>query len=318
MTRGPVLLALALAALEGACASRNEAGRASPTAAFAPARQVAPDAPSRTDVTVEVRAPQRARYDASVLAATKPTLGIVVTNRSTVPLDVSDLRVYLEAVREGTSFRCGREVAAGPGEREPSVLAPGASWVFDRMLDCALPLVGAYAVRVSVAFGRGAFRVAREARAFTLTVAALPNVAPRELDGVPGLWASLGSSTTLIGSTGGGHGRILLGLVNASPGPIEPPPMQLVLRVFKVGTSIPCEDAPLSLGTPPVLGSGQTYYEPLEVSCLGLSVPGTYDVVAQLVIPGGAEGDREIPIGRLRVEVVTDPSLPNPMRWRSR
>ncbi len=63
------------------------------------------------------------------------------------------------------------------------------------------------------------------------------------------------------------------------------------------------------LGRPTGLGPGDTYSEPGEVSCLGLSVPGTYDVAAKLVVPRGSEGDREIPLGKLRVDVVTDPTI---------
>jgi hypothetical protein len=45
------------------------------------------------------------------------------------------------------------------------------------------------------------------------------------------------------------------------------------------------------------------------VSCLGLAVPGTYDVAARLIVPRGSEGDREIALGRLRIDVLNDPTL---------
>ena len=85
--------------------------------------------------------------------------------------------------------------------------------------------------------------------------------------------------------------------------------MRVAIRVYRVGNPIPCEDQPLVLGTPAVLGPGDAYYEPIDVSCLGLAVPGTYDVAARLVVPRGSEGDREIALGRLRVDVITDPAL---------
>lgn len=309
-----------LAVLVASCAScmpASSAGRASPIAAVAPASTAAPasvpaSVPSAAldvDVAIEVRAPLRARYDPSVVGAAKPSLGVVVTNHSAQPLDVSDLRVHLEATREGVAFRCAKEVGAPFGEREPTTLAPGASSVFDRALDCALPLVGAYSVRVAVSFGKGPFRPPREVRAFRLTVTALPNVEPREIDGLPGLWAAMGSSHSLAGGVGRGYGRTLLTIVNSTRKPIEVPRMRVALRVYRVGNPIPCEDQPLVLGTPPVLGPGDAYYEPIEVSCLGLAVPGTYDVAARLVLPRGQEGEREIALGRLRVYVVTDPTL---------
>lgn len=164
-------------------------------------------------------------------------------------------------------------------------------------------------MHVAVSFGKGAFRTPRDVRAFSLTVTALPDVEPREIDGLPGLWAAMGSSNTLTGSAGRGYGRTLLMIVNATRAPIEVPPMRLALRVNRVGNPIPCEDQPLVLRTPPVLGPGDTYYEPIEVSCLGLAVAGTYDVAARLVVPRGSEGDREIALGRLRVSVITNPTL---------
>lgn len=302
-----------------ACGPTASPGRASSTAAVATAPRAA--APPTTeareaDVAIEVRAPLHARYDSAVLAAAKPTLGIVVTNRTDHPIDVSDLRVHLSAARNGIDFHCNRVVGPALGEREASTLGPRSTTVFDRTLDCALPLVGSYAVRVGVSFGEGEWKTPHEVRAFGLTVTALPAVTPREISGQPGLWASMGSSTTLLGSPNGGHGRTLIAIVNATRAPVEPPRMHLALRVFKTGSSIPCEDQPVALAVPDVLGPGQTYYEPVEVSCLGLSVPGTYEVVARLIIRRGTEGDREIPIGRLRVEVVTDPSIPYPRPWR--
>ena len=64
-----------------------------------------------------------------------------------------------------------------------------------------------------------------------------------------------------------------------------------------------------------MLAPGGEYNELVEVSCLGLSVPGTYDVAARLVVPRGSEGDREIMLGRLRIEVLTDPTLFIPPTW---
>jgi hypothetical protein len=320
MKLGRIVAITTLGILVASCAATAQSGRASSTAAVSTRATVAPapapPAPRDAEVAVEVRAPVRARYDASVLGAEKPWLGVVVTNRSARPIDVSDLRVYLEAAREGIAFRCARVVGAKPGDREPTALAPGETFVFDRALDCALPLVGAYAVHVGVSFGNGEWSRPHEVRAFNLAVTALPSIAPREIEGRPGLWAAMGSSSKLLGGARGGHGRTVLAVVNATRAPIEPPHMRLALRVYKQGNPIPCEDEPLTLALPEVLGPGETYYEPIEISCLGLSVAGTYDVAARLIVPRGTEGDREISIGRLRVDVVTDPSLPNPRLWR--
>jgi hypothetical protein len=136
-------------------------------------------------------------------------------------------------------------------------------------------------------------------------------VAPRELDGAPGLWVAMGASGALFPGAPKSHGRTVIALVNATTMPIEVPRMHLVLRVYRVGNPIPCEDEPVLLGTPPVLGPGDTYYAPVVVSCLGLAVPGTYDIAARLVVPRGTEGAREVSLGRLRVEVIHHPSVLN-------
>jgi hypothetical protein len=276
----------------------------------------APAPVDAVDVHVEVRAPLRARYDPSVGGAQRPSLGIVVTNRSKQPVDVSNLRVHLGAVREGVAFRCAKEVGPQIGDREPSVLAPGESFVFDRDLDCALPLVGAYAVRVAVSFGRGQARSPRDVRAFTLTVAAPANVEPREIEGVPGVWASMGSSNKLTGGVGRGYGRTVLTIASSARKPIELPRMSLALRVYRAGNPIPCESEPVALAAPAVLGPGETHVEPIEVSCIGLGVPGSYDIAARLVVPRGSEGDREIALGNLHVDVVTDPTVLMPPVYR--
>ena len=311
-----LLASLCLAGLVASCGPASPAGSASSTAAVTPRSSAtpappptAPNATSQVGVAVQVRGPLRARYDPTLAGAAKPSLSVVVTNRSAEPLDVSDLRVHLEATRESVSFHCAKEVGAPLGEHEPSTIAPGTSYAFERALDCALPLVGAYSVRVAVSFGKGAFRTPRDVQAFTLTVTALPNVEPREIEGVPGLWAAMGSNSKLAGGVGRGSGRTLLTIVNATRKPIELPRMRLALRVYKVGNPIPCVDEPRDLALPAVLGPGDAYYDLVEVSCLGLAVPGTYDVAARLIVPRGSEGDREIALGRLRIDVLTDPTL---------
>jgi hypothetical protein len=306
----------ALACLLLSCASTQPGARTSPPAAVTTAPAAAPNRPVPLDVAVAVRAPLRARYVSSLLGAERPALDIIVTNRSAQPVDVANLRVHLEAVREHVSFRCAETVGPGLGVREPATLAPGAVFVFERDLDCALPLVGAYAVRIAVSFGTGDWRTSRDVSTSTLTVTALPNAAPREIDGIPGLWVSMGASTMLTGSAGRGHGRTVVAIVNGTPKAAELPTMRLVLRVYRAANPIPCEDEPIILGVPSVLGPAETYYEPIDISCIGLAVPGTYDIAASLVILRRSDIDRQISLGRLRVEVLTEPSVgARPWPW---
>jgi hypothetical protein len=87
--------------------------------------------------------------------------------------------------------------------------------------------------------------------------------------------------------------------------------MRLLLRVFREANPIPCEDEPMTLAPPQRLSPGRTHTEPLLVSCIGLSKPGNYDVQARLLFTHGGRAFEE-PIGRLRVEVSTDPSINHP------
>lgn len=269
-------------------------------------------AAAAVDVAAELRSPSRVRWTATTLGPAKPTLAIVIANRGAAPLDVSDLHVHLEAVREGVSFRCAKEVGPPSSVREPQILAPGTTFAFERALDCALPLVGSYAVRVAVSFGRADWAAPREVRAFTIRVFSTPEVAPRNVDPIPGLWGAIGAGAVLFGDSGQGSGRIVVALVNGGRVPLELPRFRLALQVFRVGAPIPCEDEPTDLGAPAVLGAGASYREALEVSCLGLGAPGKYDVVARLQIGGGTDG-RAVELGRLRVEITGDPARRLPL-----
>lgn len=259
--------------------------------------------PTAEDLSVELRSPKDAAWISSTLGPSKPTLGIVVTNRGRATADVSDLRVYLEAIREGVSFRCASSVGPSEDVREPSSLAPGDSFEFERALDCSLPLTGQYSVKVSVSFGHGEYRSPRPIRAFTLAVHGPEKLEPRPIASIPGLWGAIGSSRVLVGETGAGSGRIAVSIVNGSAAEVSLPPLRLALRVYRAGSPIPCVDEPIKLKTPAKLPPGSTHREPIEVSCLGLGVPGMYEVAARLQI---AKTGVETEIGRLRVEISND------------
>lgn len=302
--RGAIAIAVALAACTPSA----------PTAPpMAPTAVTIESAPATGEAAVEIRAPVRARYVPHLLGPSRPTLGVAVTNRGGGPLDVSNLQVRLEAAREGVAFRCAEKVGAPGGVREPAMLAPGQTFTFERDLDCALPLEGTYAVRVAVSFGTGPWAAPRDVRTFTLSVASIKTEAPRAVEGVEGLWAALGASGVVEGPAGA-HGRIAVAIVNGGRVPLELPPLRLALRVTKRGTPIPCEDEPTALRSPRVLGAGGVYREPIEVSCIGLGHPGTYDVEARLLQPG----DRETQLGTLRIVVDDAPERRDPEMWPPR
>ena len=241
MRTRPLALSLVSAALAiAACSPTPARAPVEPAKTALAVSAARPKAPSASDVTVRVdlRAPLHARFDPAVLAAAKSWLAIQVFNHGTTELDVSDFRAHLEATREGISFGCKKEIGPASGEREPSTLAPGASFVFERALDCALPLAGKYAVSVAVSFGRGAYRTPKSVRATTLTVTAPADIAPKAVEGYPGLYAAIGASARLDGGKDHGVGRMMLSLVSARKEPTHLPPLRLSLRVYRVGQSI--------------------------------------------------------------------------------
>ena len=311
-SRAAAALCSLLFALLAACGGRTAV--APPPPAHLERSEVG-DRTEAAEVAVELRAPKRVRWVPATLAPSKPMLAVVVKNRGEVPLDVSNLRVHLQAIREAVSFRCAEEVGADLGAREPEALAVGASFVFDRTLDCGLPLVGSYAIHVGISFGHGSWAVAREVRSFSLRVFATPAIEPRRVEPIPGLWGALGSTSVMQGGQPGRSGRLVVALVNGGGAPLELPRLRLVLRVFRVGTPIPCEDAPIELHAPAVLGGGESYHEPIEVSCLGLGVDGKYEVAGRLEM-GGPDDGWQVELGRLRVEIVDEPLLAPPRRTR--
>jgi hypothetical protein len=259
-----------------------------------------PPAPPR----VEIRVPKRARWIAASLASEKPTIAIRIYNPRDRALDVSALRAHLEVEREGVPFRCSESAGPDPRSREPATLAPKASFVFERTVDCALPLTGSYRVWVAVSFGGEAFRSPRAMKEFTIAVSSAEQVSPRRVDRDAALWAAVGASGLLSGETGLGSGRIAVSLVNGGPSRTVVPAFRLGLRVYRGLAPIPCEDEPVPLRAPAFLDPGEAHREPVTVSCLGLHAPGKYEVAARLL----RDGADDVEIGRLQVEISSDPS----------
>lgn len=259
------------------------------------------------EVEAALASPRRVLYSASTMHAPPPTVRVTITNPSSSALDVSDLRVRLEVVREGVTIPCGKPSEPEQRAREPLSLAPGASETYLRTVDCPLPLAGTYAARVFVAFGHdGPWSEGRAVRELAIQVAAPPDAQPRAIDAVPGLFAGIGAGCE-ASPTLDGKGRLYVSLVNARRERIAVPPLRLAVRVRKLGTLIPCEDEPAALPAPAMLEPGSARTLPVELSCLGLGVEGTYDVDARLVIDESARPS-EHPLGTLRIFVSTDPA----------
>jgi len=278
------------------------------------------------------------RYLPELLGAETPTIGVIVTNHSNATVDVSNLRVHIEALRDGTLFPCTRFSSTRPSRqqsarlhinnREPTTLAAKASFTFERELACALPMVGSYTIRVAVSFGKAEWSLPKPVHTFVLTVSALPHFAPHEVPGAPGLWAAFGAKSAEAAATPPDQirGRAMVSLVNTTSKPIEVPHLTIALRTYREESSIPCEDAPRLLKPPAWLGPGETYDEPIDVTCLGLSVPGAYKITARLIVrvqstrdlspgvsPAPPAVEREVALGHVHVDVIADPSRLAPL-----
>lgn len=285
-----------------------------PTRAQIPTALTAAETTDTAQVTAEVTRPTRVRYDPTLLAASRPAVRITVGNRGTSSIDVSNLRVRLDATRDGVPFQCADEVGPPARSRETQTLSAGTSAVFERTLDCALPLVGTYSVRVVVAFGRASpWTDGVTVRTLEVKVAASTNSAPQAVEGVPGLWAAVGAGGVVSATSNDAAGKLVVALVNGGLTTIDLPRLRLALRVYRAGSPIPCEDEPIRLSAPRSLAPGRTHVEVLAVSCLGLGKAGHYDIAARLLVPAsGSEG--EIALGRLHVEVSSDPGRVDPTR----
>lgn len=266
------------------------------------------DVARASDARVEVSfaGPTRVLYSSSSMRSPRPEMHVAITNPTTRPLDVSDLRVRLDVTRGSQRVRC--EEARGDEEarrREPAVLSPGASSVFIRSVDCPLALAGVYVVQVVVAFGEAEpFANGVVAKELAVSIGAPSEAQPRAVASVPGLHGAIGPGGRVPSSTG--TGRIVVALANTTDDAIVLPAMRVAVRVRRAGTDIPCEDEPTKIALPPRLEGGAVVTRPVDVSCLGLGVAGTYDVEARLLV-----GEEAFPIGSLRVDVSTDPSRRN-------
>lgn len=296
-------LAFALLLVVASCAAPP------PREPVAPASVSSATLDPSSSVSVYLEGASRVRYQPSTLSARRSPLRVIVINHMSVPLDVSSLKTHLSVTRDGVAFPCPAEdERAASQRREPTSIDPKQSATFERTVDCPLPMMGHYHIDVAVSFGReGHWATPRPIRTLSMRVSASPDVAPRALDAAPGLWGAIGAANLVAGSSSAAKGKIVLSIVNGSAQDVAVPRMRLGLQVFRGSGTIPCEDEPIPLNTPALLKPGQSHSEPLEVSCLGLSTPGRYEVRGRL-IPEGAAPEREQPIGRLSIEISADPT----------
>ncbi len=282
-----------------------------PVPAHAPSTHPATTLPSHPELAVQVSAPESARYHASSLGPAALFVTLAVTNVGTRPARVDGLRVAFQARREGVVFPCRPHIGGSTRVREPSELAPGGSFVYERDLDCSMPLVGRYDVRTFVRFAPGA-PPEQEAEgdlagAFTVEVRDGAR-APRAYPGREGVYAFMtGSSVTQPLSPEAwvrGDYHVVVALINGSPRVVPLGPARLAFLVFRRGSPLPCSGESERLALPESLGPGATHTAYAAVTCAP-SEEGDYELVGKLAL---GEGSPEpVEIGRVNLRVSRDP-----------
>lgn len=256
---------------------------------------------------VSVRMPDAARYTASILRAERPPIRVRVVNRGKTPLDVSSLRVRLTAERDGTAYRCADDAGPPRGAREPRELLPRDDHEFQRAVDCVLPLAGDYTVRVAVSFGDSAWKQGRDVHTSRLTVRSTAALAPRPIGDTP-LRAVVSASPMVASAQAKGSGRILVAVVNTGASAMPVPALRVRALVRRSGTGPACEGESIPVRVPAFLNAGESHREPIELSCIALAAPGNYAIEVRLVV----DGEDEVGLGTVRVDVTSDPSLVTP------
>lgn len=262
---------------------------------------------AKPEITAEPLGTTRLVWGAALLGAKPPDVRIVVRNRGNATLDVTDFHANLSATRAELALRCDEEAPIG---RDASRVEPGEAATFDRTFNCVLPLSGTYDASVTVTFGNGAAR--REERVekpIVLTVEAPDAQDPHRVEGVPGLWAAVGTGRVLATSSANDHAMLAVILVNGTSEEVKLPAMRISLRVERNGTRASCNESALPLHTPRMLEAGDTHMETVNATCVGLGTSGRYEISARLLA-----GERATELGRLAVDVTSDPQRIDPTR----
>ncbi|MFO0675789.1 MAG: hypothetical protein U0169_04605 [Polyangiaceae bacterium] len=279
----------------------------------APVRQATPS--TATGLRAELRGPKGATYDPKAMGPGGRTVSVRLTAEGAAPVTFGSVRFAYRATREGVSFPCREHEGGSFSAREPSSLAPGQSFVFERDLDCALPLVGTYDVEVDVLLGRrpegGPLSVLR-AGSFSFALTRGDRGAPTAVPAVPGLFA-LAAGTTM--SRPMSHERwmrsdhhVLVALVNGGRAPLELPRVRVSFQVFKVGSPVPCGGEAVPAEVPPTLAPGATFVLRAPISCAP-SQEGTYEIVGRLLL---GESEEPLEVGRVPLRVSSDALLFSP------
>ncbi len=315
MKSGRAAIALSLAAL-AACG--HERGSAAPPSAppAAPAAQPTPDVEGsevrdpRSALVFQLAGKSRVPYSTSTLGPAGYQVAIRVRNAGDRSVLVAKLFARTTVTREGVVFPCGQLAGAPTGVREPRELAPGASFVFRREVDCPMPLPGPYSLAVTAQLADGDRMPAGEIAVL------VEGKGPAAHPSVRGLYgAALGNNAEVARvlrekERAGSAYAVTIALVNASPTTLAVHDARVSFRVTKVGAALPCMDEPVKLPTPITISPGEVQYSRVPITCV-MHNPGEYDIASTLAV--GAD-PTEVPMGNVRLTVSNDPNLFAPPR----
>ncbi len=269
--------------------------------------------PSRPELYVAILGSTRAHYEPSALGLGGHPIEIRLTNVSPRSVDVGPLHAAFTATRDGVAFPCQEHVSRSVHPHEPSWLAPGQSFDFERNLDCTLPLPGAYDVRVFVRLGGGGESIESEAGQFRLDLEGGPR-APRPYPPIEGLFVAMTGASTPTSMTpeawAQGDYRVLIAVINGGRRAIAMGPARIAFATYRQGAKYPCAGEAEALDFGERLDPGNMHVASAPVACAPAQ-EGHYEIVGRFTLENGSE----LEVGRIALEVTRYPTRFTPDLW---
>jgi hypothetical protein len=265
---------------------------------------------SSPGVYATIRAPEQAPYDPTTLHAEPPPIVVRLTNTASQPAAIGSLRISYSAVRSGVSYPCPEGQDLTTRVHEPSSLAPGQSFDFERDLGCTLPLPGSYAIGVRARLGDG--EGAQPIGSFSLFVDK-GRLSPRPFASKPGLFVMMtgGNATQPWSPEDWARGayRVIVAVINGGREPLHVGPGRLTFAVTKKGSPLPCTGRTEAVALPESIAPGATHIVTVPLACAP-SEQGSYEVVGRLSLESTGEEEEA---GQVGLEVTGNPLVYTPV-----
>ena len=237
-------------------------------------------------------------------------MALRLANVGTHRADIEHVNVRFTATRDGVPFACENGGRGTSKMHEPPSLDPGESFVFERQIDCTMPLPGRYEIGMYVSLNPQASggEVGDFVGRFAIDVTA-DGAAPLAFPGRPGLYAMLtgGEATLPLPPDAWARGdyHVVLGFVNAAKDPVPLGPGELSFLTYRRGSSLPCSGQSEPVALPETLAPGTLHVVRAPVTCAP-SEEGFYEVVGRFKFSGVSD---ELEVGRVSLKVTRSPFL---------